>query len=94
MKYLNALFTIDGVGNQKISLLLNHFETAEQAWRASASELIEAGILPKLADLIVEKRKSIDPAELCQQLKKENIVIITIKDENYPELLKQIPAPP
>jgi DNA processing protein len=94
MKYLNALFTIDGVGNQKISLLLNHFETAQQAWEASAAELVEAGLLEKLANLIVEKRKSIDPAELWQQLKKENIEIITIKDESYPELLKQIPAPP
>ena len=94
MKYLNALFTIDGVGNQKISLLLNHFETAQQAWEASAAELVEAGLLEKLANVIVEKRKSIDPAELWQQLKKENIEIITIKDESYPELLKQIPAPP
>jgi len=94
MKYLNALFTIDGVGNQKISLLLNHFETAEYAWQASASELMEAGLLPRLAELIVEKRKTIDPEKLWQDLQKENITIITIKDEVYPQLLKQIPAPP
>ncbi|MEI7621582.1 MAG: DNA-processing protein DprA [Candidatus Moraniibacteriota bacterium] len=94
MKYLNALFTIDGVGNQKISLLLNHFETAEQAWQASASELVEAGLLPKLADLIVEKRKTIDPEKLWQVLQKENITLLTIKDQEYPELLKQISAPP
>ncbi len=94
MKYLNALLTIDGVGNQKISLLLNHFETAQQAWEASAAELVQAGLLPKLADLIVEKRKSINPDELWEKINKENIKLITIQDEDYPELLKQIPAPP
>ena len=94
MKYLNALFTIDGVGNQKISRLLNHFETAERVWQVSASELVQAGLLPKLADLIVEKRKTLDPEKLWQVLQKENITIITIKNPAYPQLLKQIPAPP
>ncbi len=94
MKYLNALFTIDGVGNQKISLLLNHFETAQQAWEAGTSELIAAGISENLARIIVEKRTSIDPDERWRVLEKENIELITIQDENYPELLRQIPSPP
>lgn len=94
MKYLNALFTIEGVGNQKISLLLNHFGSAEKAWNAGLKELTVAGISENLAKTILEKRALIDPDEQWQLLERENISIVTIEDETYPELLKQIPAPP
>ncbi len=94
MKYLNALFTIEGVGNQKISSLVSYFGSAEKAWQASAAQLTAAGISEKLARTIVEKRNSIDPAEQWQLLEKENISILTLEDENYPQLLAQIPAPP
>lgn len=94
MKYLNALFIIEGVGNQKISLLLNHFSSAEKAWGASFKELTAAGISENLAKTIVEKRNSIDPDEQWKILEKEKISIITINDESYPQLLAQIPTPP
>ncbi|NTV41163.1 MAG: DNA-protecting protein DprA [Candidatus Moranbacteria bacterium] len=94
MKYLNALFIIEGVGNQKISTLLNHFDSAKEAWQASEKELVMAGMPEKLATTIVEKRKTIDPEKHWAILEKESISIITIKDEHYPKLLREIPSPP
>lgn len=94
MKYLNALNTISGVGSQTITSLLEYFGSAEPVWQASPKELIAAGISEKLASKIASSRNSIDPEAQWQILQKENVSIITIKDETYPELLRQIPSPP
>jgi DNA processing protein len=94
MKYLNALFTIEGVGNQSLTTLMNYFGTAEKIWQASTQEIIQAGIPERLAKTIIEKRNSLDPDAQWKILDRERIAIITIEDENYPKLLREIPAPP
>ena len=61
MKYLNALNKIDGVGSQKIRLLLNYFTEPENIWKAGPEDLIKSGIGEVLAAKILEERESIDP---------------------------------
>jgi len=94
MKYINALNTIEGVGRIALATLLHHFESAEKAWRASAKEIMAAGVPEKLARIIVDSRPNIDPDEQWAVLEKEGITAISIRDKNYPALLKEIPTPP
>jgi DNA processing protein len=94
MKFLNALNKIQGVGPQKMKMLLDFFETPENVWNANLADLKKSGIQEKLAEKIFEEKTKINPDEEMEKLKKENISIITLSDDNYPKLLKEIPNPP
>lgn len=94
MKHLNALRTIEGVGCKTLRRLINYFETPEQIWQATSSELIKAGIGEKLASFIAEQKSAIDPDLEMEKLSKENIFIFSDSDEQYPKLLKEIPDNP
>jgi len=94
MKYLNALNKIDGLGPQKMKMLLSFFETTQKVWEANLSDLIKSGIGEKLAEKIDRERKNINPDEEWTKLEKENIHMITWDDADYPELLREIANPP
>ena len=94
MKYLNALNLIQGLGPQKMKRLLDFFGNSENIWKANFEELIKSGIRENLAENIIEKKKSIDPDAEWEKLERENIKIVALKDENYPQLLQEIPNPP
>ncbi|EKE16102.1 MAG: hypothetical protein ACD_11C00030G0010 [uncultured bacterium] len=94
MKYLNALNKIDGVGSQKLALLMAHFGSAEKIWKADFSELVRTGLSEKLAEKIVVEKNNINPDQEWEKLQKENISLITLNDPDYPRLLKEIHNPP
>lgn len=94
MKYLNALNKINGVGSQKMKLLIDFFGIAEKAWLASKEELIQSGIGESLSSKIISERQSIDPDQAWAELEKHGIKLLAITDEKYPTLLKEIPNPP
>ena len=94
MQYLNAINKIPGVGSQKLALLMSHFENSEQIWHASETELVSAGLGENLAGTIVTERKRIDPEREFELLAKENVRIVSIADDDYPRLLREIHNPP
>lgn len=94
MKYLHALNIINGVGSQKMRLLLDFFGSAEKAWRASRAELAQCGLGEKLVDKIVFERDRINPDTEMEKLRKENVRLISFLDAAYPRLLKEIANPP
>ncbi len=94
MVYLNALNKINGIGSQKMKLLIDFFKTPENAWKANLENLKKSGIGEKLAEKMASERSGINPDKEWEKLQKENIKIITLPDENYPKLLKEIPNPP
>ena len=94
MKYLNALNKIDGLGCKKLKQLMNFFGSSEKVWTASQTELEKSGIGESVAEKIVTQRPNINPDEEWAKIEKENILVFSIQDENYPTLLKQIPDSP
>lgn len=94
LKYLNALNKINGLGSASLRKLLAYFGSAEMAWQADLNDLARSGIGESLAQKIAEERGKINPDEEMVRLEKENIKIITLSDENYPALLKEIHNPP
>lgn len=94
MKYFNALNTITGLGAKKMKLLVSFFENSELIWQASAQQLLESGIGEALTQKIVTERPQIDIEEKWEELQRENIMIFSIEDPQYPALLKQIPDSP
>jgi DNA processing protein len=93
-KYWLALSVCNGIGPVRFQKLLHHFESAKNAWEAPLEELKASGIGERMAvDLIDFKKKfSVDNYE--EQMHKLQVSYCTLRDDEYPGLLKQIKNPP
>lgn len=94
MLYLNALNKIPGIGPQKIKILINYFGSGEKIWQSDLGELIQSGVNEKLAQTIIQARLEINPQEEWEKLQKENIQLISMEDNRFPKLLREIPSAP
>lgn len=79
---------------KRLKKISDFFPSIKNAFEAPISEFIKAGIEEEIAQEFSEWRKKIDLEKEWKKLEKEKIKIITIRDENYPKLLKEIYDPP
>ena len=97
---LKMLLSVDGIGPGKVKTLLAKFSSVENIFSAATSELIEVtGIQKNLAKRIHDV--NLKKEQFSDSVKKEidkaaelNIDIISIWDDEYPDLLKKIFDPP
>jgi len=94
IKFWVGFSNIPKVGPTRFRKLVNYFESMQQAWQASFSELCEAGLESKIAEDIVLKRNEVNLDAEMEKLDKEGISVLTLGDEKYPKLLSEIYAPP
>lgn len=94
LKYWLAFSRFPKIGSVKFLKLLNYFPSMEEAWQASPSLLAKAGFEENIIQEFFAKKQEISPDEELEKVIKENISVVTIKDENYPSLLKEIWNPP
>ncbi len=95
-KYFHAfnLFN-ERIGPMRFKKLLGYFGSLEQAWKnGGEQDFISTGLEEELARDIVARRPQMDLDKEMAKLAKENIGVITILDEDYPKLLKEIHDPP
>ena len=93
-KYWAALARLPEIGSASILRLHDRFEDMSLAWTATKSELVEAGIAPHQAMVMVEERRRIDPSFEMDRVESANARIITFASNSFPPLLKEIPSPP
>lgn len=93
-KYFNAFNLIGNIGPITFKKILNHFDSLNIAWESELNEFHKAGLNQSTIEQIRKQRPRIDPDYEMERLEKEKINIITIQDESYPKLLKEIYAPP
>lgn len=92
---LILLNMIEGLGPAKIVELLNFLKEPSRIFSLSLKSLSRIPPLDeKFACSIVEKRASSLFLEELKEIDKEKIEIITLLDEDYPFLLRQISSPP
>jgi len=94
LKYWHAINKIEQIGPSRFKKLYNFFPSMELAFFADFKNLKKAGFSEKIADLFTDQRRGIDPDKEFERLLADQIEIITIKDKNYPKLLKEIYNPP
>ncbi|MCL5784725.1 MAG: DNA-processing protein DprA [Patescibacteria group bacterium] len=94
IEYLLALHSINGLGPIRLKAMLDYFQDPQRAWQAEAKEISQIGIPQNVVNLLVETRKKLDPQVYLQNIQKDNISWLTIFDERYPLLLKEIADPP
>ncbi|NLM26591.1 MAG: DNA-protecting protein DprA [Clostridiaceae bacterium] len=86
---------LKGIITRKKNELLELFGTPDSIYEADAVALAKTGILSREnidAILSVEARKTVD--ETMEKIALNNIDVITLEDNTYPELLKNIADPP
>lgn len=93
-KYYHAFSLIPDFGPLKFKKIIHHFADLEKAWFASGTELMRAGIKEKMAEKIAKYRAQINPESEAEKISQSGVRMITIKDEAYPRLLKEIYDPP
>lgn len=72
----------------------NYFPSYEAAWKASISELQKASVPESFILELTEFRKMYSPVDIWEKLERNSIEIISVMDDGYPELLKEIHNPP
>ena len=89
------LIRADNVGPATFAKLIKHFSSPDSALGASASELAKVdGIGFKTAEQIAATRNKFDTTAELELAHKLGVWIISLDDERYPPLLKQIYDPP
>ncbi|MDO9545240.1 MAG: DNA-processing protein DprA [Pelolinea sp.] len=85
---------IRGIGSVRTKKLLDFFGDLSEAWKASPSALIEAGMPKKVVDSFVKIRGEIDLQFELERMAQLGINVLTYLDEDYPRSLQSIEYSP
>ena len=94
-KSLIHLNLIPGIGNHTIRRLLAAFGSAEKSVAATSEELAQIdGLTPDVRQQLIDGRARAPLAQELELIEQHQCRIVTINDDTYPPLLKQIDDPP
>jgi DNA processing protein len=82
-----------GIGPIKFQALIKHFGTVKGAYHANIKE-IQNIVGAKTGEKFLTFRSKFDPVKKLEELQRKNISVISIADNFYPQLLKQISDAP
>jgi len=85
---------VPAIGPKKFKLLEKYFKNLENAFKTSFSEFKRSGLDERTINNILKTKKEIDLEKILKELKKKKIEFITLREKDYPRLLKEIYAPP
>lgn len=74
--------------------LIEYFDTPEAVWRATSGELAVVPSMTQQRQAVLMDKDLTYPQRILTDCDKQGIDIVTIADENYPVLLRQINNPP
>ncbi|MDD5702420.1 MAG: DNA-processing protein DprA [Dehalococcoidales bacterium] len=90
LKYWVGFNTIPGIGRVKFSLMESYFGKMEDAWKASAGSLKQAGLDSHTLNSIETCRPGIDLDSEMEKLARSGVKACTYHDALYPARLKEI----
>lgn len=94
-KYWIAFSAIEQTDSSFTHRLYNYFGDIEKAFNANLKDLLQIDELSKRkAETFLRERDKIDPDIALFGVEKRGIDYVTLEDDNYPRILKQIPDPP
>ncbi len=94
-KYWTALSSIEQIDSAFIIKLFEHFNDIQKVFNASKDELknIE-GLSVKKAENFLRERDKVNPDKTLDMVTSRGIKFLTIADEKYPKVLREIDNPP
>jgi DNA processing protein len=90
LQYWVALARVPQIGRARIALLEAHFGQLEDAWKASAAALQDAGLSGSTLSALLAARDKLSPAAEMEQLDRQGVLALTWHDDDYPAGLKEI----
>lgn len=94
-KYWLAFSSIEQVDSRFIKRLFDYFGDIEDAFNSSINELSHIdGLSIEKAENFVKLRKDVNPDKVFEEIEKRGISYLTLEDEKYPRMLKNIDNPP
>ena len=93
-RYWLGLHLIPQFGIAKITRLLAPFDTAEALWREPAHSLRQLDLPRPLVEEFIAGRRTIDLSREMDKVARCGANLLTIEDDAYPPLLRQVPGPP
>ncbi|MDD3149316.1 MAG: DNA-processing protein DprA [Candidatus Gastranaerophilales bacterium] len=91
IKYWLGFAKLEFLGSTSILKMYSYFNSIKEAWLCSRSDLYEIeGLKQNVIEKFCQEKNSIELNKLEDEINERNIQVITVKDEIYPELLKQI----
>lgn len=94
-KFWIAFSAIENIDGNFIHRLYNYFGDIEEAFNADMHELSQIdGLSVKKAETFLRERDKIDPEKALYGVENRGINYVTLEDDKYPKLLKQIEDPP
>ncbi|KQX69202.1 MULTISPECIES: DNA-processing protein DprA [unclassified Paenibacillus] len=91
---LFGLHELEGVGWKTILQLLSRFPDLHVLFELSAAAIASKGIRTSIAEQIATRFTPTFIEQKLQLYKKQSIQILTLLDEDYPSVLKEIAQPP
>jgi len=86
---------VPGIGSVRFMNLVRYFGSAENVYESSKEELLKSGAVgEKLAQAIIDSKKSVNLSDYLKTLKENDVKVHTILESEYPANLKQIHDPP
>jgi len=94
VKYWVGFNIVPGIGPARLKKLLDYFEDAERAWHAASLDLARAGLDRKSLQNLMAIRDKLDLDTEMRRIEDAGAQVLTLQDEGYPHLLRQINLPP
>jgi DNA processing protein len=94
-KYWLGFSLVPNIGPKRIVLLRKHFGDLGAAWTASEGQLRQVDLGQKTLSTLLTQRKKIDLDAEMAKIRKANVWLLTLADDRYPALLRELEdAPP
>ena len=94
-KYWIGFNLVRGIGAVRFQQILSFFGDLSLAWNAPAEAFREAGLPERALNNFLRLRNETDLDALFDSIQQKDVQVLTLLDDDYPKLLKQIDqAPP
>ena len=85
---------VPGIGATRLARLIEHFSGLVAAWQASLAELRASGLNQRAAESVLTTRERISLDGEMERVRRAGVEIVTLADDAYPRLLREISSPP
>ncbi len=90
---LVALSQVSHIGPVRLGRLRDHFGSLDAAWTAGEREL-RSVLDERACRAVLAARERVSPGDVMQRIDRAGAEAVTVLDDAYPRLLREIPGPP
>ncbi|MDF1519507.1 MAG: DNA-processing protein DprA [Brevefilum sp.] len=93
-KYWIGFNLVRGIGSVRFQQIKNYFGDLSVAWNAPGESFKHAGLPSRAVTNFLRLRKQIDLDQVYESILEKDIKVLTLLDDDYPRLLKEIDQSP